>query len=148
MIYQIDGGLMWDSRTSISIPRSVEANLKLILGDSYNSFLYQSLLSYKDALTAKINKLRDKKNLDKYYTTFSKSYNVPNTNLKLKFQTTISCRDYSRSRPQEDYAFDPRATHIKILIPILQGTDSYRFDDLMEEAVAHAFDKEVLGVNR
>lgn len=140
---------MWDSRTSISIPRSVEANLKLMLGDDYDSFLYESLLSYKDALTAKINKLRDKKNLDKHYTTFSKSYNVSNTNLKLKFQTTICYRDYSRRPPPgKDYAFDPCATHIKILIPTLQGTDSYRFDDLMKEAVAHAFDKEVLGVNR
>ena len=139
---------MWGSSTTISIPRSVEANLKLLLGNGYHSFLYECLLSYKDALTAKISKLLSKKPLDKYYTTFSKSYNIPNSNLKLKFQSTISCRDWTRHRPQEESVFDPRVTHVKILIPTLQGTDSYRFDDLMKEAVAHAFDKEVLGVNR
>ena len=139
---------MWNSSTNVSISRLVKANLKLTLGQSYEEFLYGSILSYKEALLIKIAKIRSDKPKDKYYTTFSKSYNIPNSNLKLKFQSVISLTDYSSSSHQKEYAFNPRATYVKVTIPALQGTDHHGFNDLIDEAVAHAFDKEVLGVNR
>lgn len=145
---------MWSASMDLSIPRSVKANLKLMLGDKYDSFIYESILAFKEALTVKIDKIRSDKPNDKYYTTFSKSYKIPNSNLKLKFQSTISFRDYSKlsghtsSNRQQEYLFEPKATCVKVTIPAFQGTDHYGFNDVVSEAVAHAFDKEVLGVNR
>jgi hypothetical protein len=139
---------MWNSSMDVAIPRLVKANLKLILGKDYEEFLYGSILSYKEALLVKIAKIRSNKPKDKYYITFSKSYNVPNTSIKLKFQSVISLTDYSGSRPQEERAFDPRATYVKITIPAFQGTDHYGFNDLINEAISHVFDKEILGVGK
>jgi hypothetical protein len=137
-----------------SMPRLVKANLQLMLGDKYDSFLYENVLAFKEALASKIDKIRSDKPNDKYYTTFSKSYKIPNTNLKLKFQSTISFRDYSKlsghtsSNRQQEYLFEPMATYLKVTIPAFQGTDHYSFNDVVNEAVAHAFDKEVLGVGK
>ena len=146
---------MWSASMDLSIPRSVKANLRLMLGDKYDTFLYESILAFKEALTTKIVKIRSNKPKDKHYTTFSKSYKIPNTNLKLKFQSTISFRDYSKlsgyvspSRPQDEYSFNPHATYVKVTIPAFQGTDHHGFNDVVNEAVAHAFDKEVLGVGK
>jgi len=145
---------MSSSSMGFSMPRLVKANLQLILGDKYDSFLYGSILAFKEALAVKINKIRIDKPNDKYYITFSKSYKIPNTNLKLKFKSTISSRDYSKfsghasSNRQEEYWFDPKATHVKVTIPAFQGTDHYGFNDVLNEAIAHAFDKEILGVGK
>lgn len=145
---------MWSPSMGFSMPRLVKANLQLMLGDKYDSFLYESILAFKEALAVKIEKIRSDKPNDKYYTTFSKSYKIPNTNLKLKFQSTISFRDYSAlsghtsSNRQQEYLFDPMATYLKVTIPAFQGTDHYSFNDVVNEAVAHTFDKEVLGVGK
>lgn len=145
---------MWSSSMDFAMPRSIKANLQLILGDKYDSFLYESVLAFKEALAAKIAKIQSDKPNDKYYTTFSKSYKIPNTNLKLKFQSTISFRDYSKlsghtsSNRQQEYLFDPKATYVKVTIPAFQGTDHYSFNEVVGEAISHFFDKEILGARQ
>jgi hypothetical protein len=122
----------------VAIPRSVKANLKFILGNDYEEFLYTTILSYKEALLVKINKIRVNKPETKYYTTFSKSYNIPSTDLKIKFQSVISFTDHT----------NPRATCIKVTIPAFQGTEHYGFNNLINEAISHVFDKTVLGAGK
>ena len=130
-----------DDKAHIKVSRLVKLSLKLVLKDQYEPVMDEMFLDFIEMMKRKIAKINASET-NKYYRSFSKSYSLSSSGVKVKLKGWVMMRGWSTSSVSSSN-FEPRLTGISVVLSPFTGYDHEPIAKKIDDTVMKTIEREI-----